>query len=511
MSGSPGSLPFPRISTNVPGLDAILEGGLPRGGIYLVEGLPGAGKTILGNQLCFNHVAAGGRALFLTLLTEPHARMLGFMRPLAFYDEAAVGAGLQYLSGLQALENDGLSGLLALARSSIRERRVTLLVIDGLNTAADAAPSGLGLGRFLAELQLTLESLGCTAILLGRPNEAADTPLHTMVDGVISLGSGRMDGRGDRVLRVRKLRGSPFLEGLHSYRINNTGMVVYPRTEERFDPLETGDPEEQATLLPFGIARLDEMLGGGALLGSNTLLFGAPGTGKTLLALKFLDAGTEVGEPGLFCGFQEAPGRLLAAAEKIGLGLRAAATDGRLEILWEPPREQPIDAVAERLMAAIARVGARRLVIDGIDVFRHLATPERFPLFLSGLMGELRRRGVTTLATLELPQFFGPEVRLPIDGLAALFDGIIFLRTVELNSQLYRLITILKARERAADRSIREFGIGDAGIDVAETFASAEAILTGVARPLVPMSPTVPADRVHARPEDDDATTTPRR
>src|SRR5215210_7186532 len=106
MSGSLLSMPFPRVPTNVLGLDAILEGGLPRGGIYLVEGLPGAGKTILGNQLCFNHVAAGGRALFLTLLTEPHARMLGFMRPLAFYDDAAVGEALQYLSGLQALEND---------------------------------------------------------------------------------------------------------------------------------------------------------------------------------------------------------------------------------------------------------------------------------------------------------------------------------------------------------------------------------------------------------------------
>src|SRR6478735_7977322 len=100
MSGSPRSLSFPRVLTNIPGLDIILEGGLPRGGIYLVEGLPGAGKTILGNQLCFSHASAGGQALFLTLLTEPHARMLGFMRPLAFYDDAAVGNNLQYLSGL---------------------------------------------------------------------------------------------------------------------------------------------------------------------------------------------------------------------------------------------------------------------------------------------------------------------------------------------------------------------------------------------------------------------------
>ncbi|MFN8513879.1 MAG: ATPase domain-containing protein [Chloroflexia bacterium] len=511
MSGSPQSMPFPRVPTNVPGLDAVLEGGFPRGGIYLVEGLPGAGKTILGNQLCFNHVAAGGRALFLTLLTEPHARMLSFMRPLAFYDDAAVGAGLQYLSGLQALEHEGLGGFLTLVRASIRERRVTLLVIDGLNTAAEAAPTGLSLGRFLAELQLTLEALGSTAILLGRPNEAADTPLHTMVDGVLSLSTARTDGRGDRVLRVRKLRGSSFLEGLHSYRIGSDGVVVYPRTEELYDPLAPGDPAAQATILPFGVPRLDEMLAGGALLGSNTLIFGAPGTGKTLLGLQFLYSGAEIGDPGVLCGCQEAPGRLLAAAENIGLKLRSEDAAGRLSILWEPPREQPIDAIAERLLAEIERIGARRLVIDGIDVLRHLVPPERFPLFLSGLLGELRRRGVTTVVTLELPQFFGPEVRLPIDGLAALFDTILFLRTVELNSQLYRLVTVLKARERAADRSIREFRISDSGIDVAETFASAEAILTGVARPLAPMTAAMTPGRGPARPEDDNVATTPRR
>jgi circadian clock protein KaiC len=488
MSAGTRSLPFPRLQTRIPGLDRILNGGLPQGGIYLVEGLPGAGKTIMGNQLCFSHVAAGGRALFLTLLTEPHARMLGFMRSLAFYDDAAIGENLQYLSGLQALEHEGLTGLLAMLRTTIRGRKVTLLVIDGLNTAIETAPTALGLGRFLAELQLILETLGCTAVLLGRPNEAADTPLHTMVDGVMALVSDHADGRADRTLRVRKLRGSSFLGGMHSYRIADSGLTVYPRTEEVYDSREPGDTEAQVGVVPFRIARLDEMLAGGVLHGSATMLFGAPGTGKTLLGLHFLDAGAELNEPGVFFGCQEAPARLLGAAHNIGLSLRAAVDDGRVDILWEPPRDEPLDAIAARLLATVERVGARRLVIDGIDALCTLVEPERCLLFLSGLLGELRRRGVTTVATLELPQFFGPEVRLPIDGLAAPFDSIIFLRTVELRSQLYRLLTILKARERAADRAIREFHISDSGIEVADTFASAEAILTGVARPLPPMS-----------------------
>ena len=65
-----------RVPTGIPGLDVILSGGFLRDGIFLIEGDPGSGKTILGNQLCFNHVSRGGRAVFMTLLAESHARML---------------------------------------------------------------------------------------------------------------------------------------------------------------------------------------------------------------------------------------------------------------------------------------------------------------------------------------------------------------------------------------------------------------------------------------------------
>ncbi|HYN87184.1 MAG TPA: ATPase domain-containing protein, partial [Ardenticatenaceae bacterium] len=49
-----------RMPTHIWGLDAVLQGGLIQGATYLVTGPPGAGKSILANHLCFNHVAAGG-------------------------------------------------------------------------------------------------------------------------------------------------------------------------------------------------------------------------------------------------------------------------------------------------------------------------------------------------------------------------------------------------------------------------------------------------------------------
>src|SRR3982750_23086 len=87
-----------RVPTGVAGFDRILHGGFFEGGLYIIAGPPGAGKTILGNQLCFHHVASGGRAIFMTMLTESHSRMLAHLGPLSFFDPASIGRTLHYLS-----------------------------------------------------------------------------------------------------------------------------------------------------------------------------------------------------------------------------------------------------------------------------------------------------------------------------------------------------------------------------------------------------------------------------
>src|SRR3954462_13158481 len=94
---------FPRVSSGVAGLDKILGGGFMLGGIYIVQGNPGAGNTILTNQICFHHIANGGKALFVTLLAENHARMIGNLRGLSFFDESRIPDQLTYLSAFREL------------------------------------------------------------------------------------------------------------------------------------------------------------------------------------------------------------------------------------------------------------------------------------------------------------------------------------------------------------------------------------------------------------------------
>ncbi|MEO5952782.1 MAG: ATPase domain-containing protein [Chloroflexia bacterium] len=475
---------LPRVPSGIEALDLILKGGFLEGGIYMVMGKPGAGKTILGNQICFNHVANGHRAVYMTLLTETHARMLAHLHEMAFYDPASVGDALTYISGYTTLEREGLSGFIKLVTQVIREYKCTVLIIDGIATAEATSASEIEYRRFLHELQVLVETMRCTAFLLAQPSRGTVHPEHTMVDGVIRLTDTILGPRAVRELEVTKFRGSNYLRGLHSFEITTEGISLYPRIEARLAN-NTHQISANPTRKTFGVQRFDEMLHGGLVSGSCTTLLGAPGSGKTVLGLHFLHTGLQNGEKALYLGFYESPERLVAKALALGLDLRGYIESGQLTLRWIPNSEIIPDLLAEDILDAVYNGGIKRLFLDGIEPFHDsMIYPERTSRFFTALMNELLAYDVTTCITAELPDLFSDRINISIPHMSALVDNVIFLRYVELRSQLYRLISIMKLRDSDYDPSIREFRISEKGISVASTFRSAEAILTGVARPL---------------------------
>src|SRR5215208_1426721 len=133
---------FPsRISSGVPGLDAILRGGFLKDGIYILQGSPGSGKTILANQICFHHARNGGRVLYVTLLAESHTRMLLHIGQLGFFDSSLIPSRIFLISAFRILEENGLTGLLDLLRREVQAREATLLVLDGVISIQDTADS----------------------------------------------------------------------------------------------------------------------------------------------------------------------------------------------------------------------------------------------------------------------------------------------------------------------------------------------------------------------------------
>ncbi len=481
---SPASTHVPglqRVPTGIPGLDQVLRGGLVGGAAYLVAGRPGTGKTTFGNHLAHEHARAGGMVVFATVLAETHGRMLAHLRGYQFLAPDLIGQRIHYVSIYDELTENGLQGVLTLLRRLVRERQATLLVIDGAGLLEDLAPSQMEYRRFTQELQSQLDALGCTSLLLANRGPDDTHMVGTHLDGILLLANDQVGSRDIRSLRVAKLRGSPHLLGRHEFAITEAGIEVYPRLESLppRPPEATSVPER----LRFGVEALDGMLSGGLLPGSNTLLLGSPGTGKTLLGLHFLAEGARLGEPGLIAGFQEAPSRLIEKAESVGLDLSQHVREGTVRIVWNAPVEMPVDAWAQHVFAEVDTHHPRRFFLDALnDVQRLMLQPERLFPFLTALTNRLRSAGVTLLMSVEAGTILGPELTVPIPAASTAADNALLLGYVELRSQLHRLISIIKMREGAYDTAIREFRIGAQGIEVASTFSTAEAVLTRVAR-----------------------------
>ena len=478
-----------RIPSGVLGLDAVLDGGFLQGGTYIVAGMPGTGKTILGNQICFNHVAQGGRVVYVTLLAETHGRMLAHLRGMAFFSEEPLASALHYVSAYRVLTQEGLKGLLELLRQLIREHRASMLVLDGLVSASASAPNELAFKEFVHELNTLVSVIGCTTFLLTNGHSPEDVhPEHTMVDGLIELTDELIGVRAVREVIVRKFRGSAHLRGRHVFQITHQGITVYPRSEAMLtDPVAV--PGEYKSRVPMGVPALDEMLRGGLLRGSATLLMGPSGSGKTLLGLQFLAEGAARGEPCLYFGFYESPPRLVGKGQGIGLDLVSAVHSGLLEMLWQPPVELVLDALAVKILAAIKRRGVHRLLVDGLMGFKESTVhTERINRFFAAFTNELRALEVTTVFTEETRVLFGPEVETPVKGLSALVENHLFLRQLEWKGELRRVLAILKTRESGHDPSLRELLIGDGGIQLGGRFDSTGAVLTDSGLPTAPRS-----------------------
>jgi circadian clock protein KaiC len=465
-----------RIATGVPGLDEVLKGGFFEGAVYIVRGTPGAGKTILANQICFQHARQAKRALFVTLLAENHARMLQHLEQMSFYDAHLIPKYVYYISAFRVLEENGLKGMMDLLRREMRAHEATILVLDGLIAVEETSTSDREFRKFIHELQAHAAAAGCCTLLLTNGRRGEYHPEHTMVDGLVTLEDVPYGKRRQRELEVRKFRGSSSLRGRHPFQITDDGLVVHPRPESRF-LRNTGVETDRR--VSTGIAQLDAMTEGGLIADTSTLVLGPSGSGKTTLGTAFLQKSSKE-EPGLHFGFYESPQRLVANAQLIGVDLKSRVAAGHLEVIWRPTIERILDSLGNELIDAVRRRKVRRLFIDGWGGFAAAAeAQERLGPFFAAICNELRSLNVTTICAVETENLIGPDLHLPIEGISAITENMFLLRYAEYQGRLRRLISIMKIRGGGFDHSLREFEIGPRGLHLLDSFRHAEGVLSG--------------------------------
>lgn len=477
---APESAQPERVTTGIAGLDALLEGGLLSGGVYLVVGPPGAGKTIFANELCFRHAARGNGSVFVTLLAESHTRMVAHMRRMEFFDPKAVPDWVYYVSAYKILEDEGLPGLLTSVRKLLESRRPKVIIFDGLASLEAFAPSANDFKKFIHELQTIAAMMKSTAVLLRSSAQGAPSrPEDTLVDGIIELSAELEKLQALRHIRIRKMRGTRELSGRHTLQISDAGITVWPRIETQLESTREAPPPGPGRCA-FGVRGLDELLMGGVPNESITMLLGPSGAGKTILGLEFLVEGARRGERGLHFGFYERPQTLISKSKRIGLGLEQAVEKEQIELIWHRPVEGIIDMLGAKLLEAVRRRSVRRLFLDGMHGFQSSSdSPDRIRDVFAAMAAALQAEGVTTVYTIETPDLFGPRIEVPIGSASQITQNIILLRHVEASGCICRSIAVVKIREGDYLPKIRELRISDAGVEVVESLSGVEGLLSG--------------------------------
>jgi circadian clock protein KaiC len=452
-----------RLISDVPGLDEICGGGLIAGSSYIFQGRPGAGKTILANQIAFAQAREGRKVLYVTLLAESHDRLFQSLSTLDFYDAARVGKDLTYISLFRTLREEGLSALVATLRGELARRSASILVLDGLLNAREAGQSNLDVKTFVAELQGHAAFTKCTVLFLTSARIEDSSPEHTMVDGVLQLEESLHASRTVRRIRVAKSRGSRALGGEHLFEINSSGISVYPRLEAALAKPTRSDRASTGRI-GTGIAGLDERLRGGLPESSVSAIVGPAGSGKTTFGIGFLHLATPE-QPAVHFGFYETPERLSAKAAALNIDLQALAKSGALKILWRPLTENLLDKLAYDLLDAVRETQAKRLFIDGLAGFeRATIESHRMVEFFAALTNELRGMGVTTVCTWEVKELSGPWMTNPSPEILSQIDNVIGMQHAMVDGQLRRSLSILKVRDSIFDTTVAEVAIDESGL-----------------------------------------------
>ena len=470
-----------RLLTGVPGLDELLGGGIPEFSFNLIAGSPGSGKTTLAHQIMFSLAGPDCRALFFTVLGEPPLKMLRYQQQFSFFDIDKVNKYIRFVNLASDLLGGDFDRVLARIATEVENFLPSLVFVDSFRSVAQTSktPMGLeanGLQHFVQQLGMQMTTWQATTFLIGEYHapESEASPIFTVADGILSMTQSVHRDSMVRKMQVVKIRGQAQKPGLHTFRIKDYGIEIFPRAIVRANvTAEQSLRGDQR--LQIGIPLLDEMFGGGLPVGYSLLVVGPTGAGKTVLATQFLAEGVRIGEPGVIAAFEKSPNQMLSYR------LERMVEGNQVGVINTRGLDLSIDETLHDMICMIERMKAKRVVIDSLSGFELALAPvfrEDYRESLYRLVAVLTSMGVTVLVTAELEDRY-TDLRFSSYGNAFLTDAILMLRYVELNGQFKRVVSVIKVRGSAHSKDIRFFDIENDTILVGEALSHYNGVLSG--------------------------------
>jgi circadian clock protein KaiC len=489
---------LPRISTGSAGLDDILGGGFDRNRLYLYEGRPGTGKTTIALQFLLEGVRQDERVLYITLSETQRELRLVAKRHGWSLDKVDV---FELVPPETTLDPDReltvfhpaeveLSETTKLIFDRVAEVNPSRVVLDSLSELRLLAQSSLRYRRQVLALKHFFASRNCTVITLDDlTGQQDDLQLHSISHGVVLLEQLAIEyGAERRRLRVVKMRGIKFRGGFHDFTIEKGGLNIYPRlVAAEHHKSFAGD------VTTSGNAEIDMLLGGGLERGTNTLLIGAAGVGKSSLALTYAIAAAERGEHSVFFAFDEGQGTVEARARTLNLPLQKHKESGLIRFQQIDPAELSPGEFAANVRRSVERDKARLIVIDSLNGYLNAMPDERFLILqMHELLTYLGQQGVLTIMVLAQHGLVGP-MDTPLD-ISYLSDAVLMLRYFEIAGTVRRALSVVKKRSGDHEHSIREFRLTQNGIKLGPPLREFSGIFSGTPQYVGNNVPSVPGD-----------------
>ena len=472
-----------KIPTGIEGLDRVLEGGLPKQEIYLVQGEPGTGKTVFGLQFLLAGRDRGETGLFFTLtqretdLQDTAASHGWFLEGVHVHQLAVPGAeqGRMADQALFPTADVELTEVMEEVRGVVERVRPTRVVFDAIAELRLLANDSTRFQHQLFALRELFASSAATVVFLDTPPQTPGTrELEHIAHGVILLDHTLTRfGNAQRRLRVLKMRGMGYSEGLHDCRITTGGMVVYPRL------LPGDESAHEGKLLESGVEMLDQLVGGGLAQGSSCLFVGPSGAGKSSVATLYACAAAARGERSAVFLFEEWPETFIRRSESLGMPVRSHIDAGLLLVRPVNTAELSPGEFAELVRQQVQERGVRVVTIDSLTGYISAMPDEQMLLTqMHDLLHYLSGQGVLTILVVAQHGIVGSTVAGPVD-VSYLADAVLLFRHFETAGTLRRAISVFKKRYGDHEKVIRELMITGQGIQVGEPLRGFQGLLTG--------------------------------